>query len=102
MYVSNIGKGNYYFDTYIEDLDKSKEYYIEAKLTSTNNTSTQKTQNISIVDGKLGNIKENTVLVSIENNKFVFSNINPVKSIEVQENIKENEEQETSTEPIVQ
>ena len=76
MYIYDLGKGNYYFDTYIEDLDKSKEYYIEAKLSNTNNTSNQKTEIVNLVNGRLGNIKENTILVSIKENKFTFENIN--------------------------
>ena len=76
MYIYDLGKGNYYFDTYIEDLDKSKEYYIEAKLSNTNNISTQKTEIVNLVNGRLGNIKENTILVSIKENKFTFDNIN--------------------------
>ena len=72
MYVSNIGKGNYYFDTYIEDLDKSKEYYIEAKLTDNNNVALEnnKIQTIVTKNQNLGEI--NKYSVKINNNKILF------------------------------
>ena len=72
MYIYDLGKGNYYFDTYIEDLDKSKEYYIEAKLTNNNNVALEnnKTQTIVVKNQNLGKI--NKYSVKINNNKILF------------------------------
>ena len=75
MYIHDSGKGSYYFDTYIEDLDTTKQYYIEASLTNPNNVSSQKTEVLTIPARDLGNIKQDSILVTIENNRLVFKNL---------------------------
>ena len=96
MYIAQVGDGIYYFDTYIEDLDTTKKYYIEAKLTDSNNTSELKAEIVSLQEKELGSIKQDSILVSIKENKLVYTNL---KSIEknigietqmLQEDIKEN------------
>ncbi len=70
MYVGYEGGIKYYFDKCINDFDLSKEYIIEAMLTSNNNISTieQKTQTIRIPDSTVG--KHGTVTVIAEDNKI--------------------------------
>ena len=96
MYIAQVGDGIYYFDTYIEDLDITKKYYIEAKLTDPNNTSERKAEIVSLQEKELGSIKQDSILVSIKENKLVYTNL---KSIEknteneiqmLQEDIEEN------------
>ena len=73
MYISNSGNGRYYFDTYIEDLDNTKQYYIEARLSDKNNiaTESEKTQKVTLGNKDLGKVKGNKVI--IRNNKLQFS-----------------------------
>jgi len=72
MYIYDLGKGNYYFDTYIEDLDKNKEYYIEAKLTNTNNViaESKKVQKVELIDKELGKVKGQKVVIKNSNIQF--------------------------------
>ena len=72
MYVNHSGEGKYYFDTYVEDIDLNKEYYIEAKLTDKNNIAKQKAKILELPNGELGRIKDNKVVVKILNNKLIF------------------------------
>ena len=73
MYINHSGNGRYYFDTYIEDLDNTKQYYIEARLSDKNNiaTESEKTKTVALENQKLGKVKGNNVI--IENNKLQFS-----------------------------
>ena len=70
MYINHSGNGRYYFDTYIEDLDNTRQYYIEVKLTDKNNIASEKdkTQNLKLKDQELGETNNN--IVSIVNNKI--------------------------------
>ena len=93
LYVSHEDGIKYYFDKNIDNLDLNKEYYIEAKLTSTKNLETEanKTQKVELQDKTL---KEdyNGREFKIVNNKLVFSegpyegkidtNLNEIKLIE--------------------
>ena len=96
MYIAQVGDGIYYFDTYVEELDTTKQYYIEAKLTDPNNTSSQKAEIVSLQEKELGSIKQDGIMVSIKDNKLVFTSIKSIENnIEteteiLQENIKEN------------
>ena len=72
MYIHDSGNGSYYFDTYIEDLNKDKKYYIEAKLTNPNNIAqdTEKTQKVVISNRQLGRMGD--YKVTIENSEIGF------------------------------
>ena len=99
MYIYHSGNGNYYFDTYIEDLETDKQYYIEAELTNTNNISTQKVQIVNLIDGELGNIKQNSILVSIKESNFIFTKLQSEKNtVEIQVNDIKQEDKESSKE----
>ncbi len=74
VFVSHIDGIEYYFDVNIESLDLNKEYYIEAELTTEQNTSLEqdKTQRISLSDKILQEgYKGRTI--KIVNNKIIFS-----------------------------
>src|SRR5699024_10777376 len=73
MYIYHSGNGNYYFDTYIEDLDKTKEYYIEAKLTNENNIETEvnKAQKVILDNITLGKIGEYKTIINNSNICFI-------------------------------
>ena len=96
MYIAQVGDGIYYFDTYVEELDTTKQYYIEAKLTDPNNTSSQKAEIVSLQEKELGSIKQDGIMVSIKDNKVVFTSMKSIENnIEtkteiLQENTKEN------------
>ena len=99
MYICDNGNGLYYFDTYIEDIDKEKSYYIEARLTGSNNTATEseKTKMVDIQSQILGIIGE--ITAKIENSKIIFempvtinSSMETTKNIENKNEINNNEE----------
>ena len=70
-WVNNIGGNKYHFDTYIEGIDTSKKYVIEASLENTYNTSKYKSANILSGQNKsLGTYDE--YKVALKNGKFVF------------------------------
>ena len=73
MYVSDSGNGLYYFDTYIEDIDKEQSYYIEAKLTGSNNIATEenKTKKLEIDSQTLGKMEDLKVVVENSNIEFI-------------------------------
>lgn len=73
-YVDYLGGIEYYFDKNIENIDKNKEYYLEVKLTDTNNLSDDinKTQTAKIrQNGKIENPKKGTT-IEIYNNIMKF------------------------------
>ena len=70
MYVQHLEGNNYYFDGYINGLDKTKQYELIAELTETNNSSTNKSQTIEVSDRKLG--QEGKVDIVFENNKLKY------------------------------
>ena len=72
-YVGYEGGIKYYFDKCITDFDVSKEYIVEAVLTSKNNIATneQKTQRIVIGNSDIG--KNGTVTVTSKDNKIKIS-----------------------------
>ena len=79
MYVNDSGNGSYYFDTYIEDINKNQSYYIEAKLTGNNNTATEKDKTMKVLIpsqtlGKMGDLKvviENSNMRFVDGDKYV-------------------------------
>ena len=72
IYVNDSGNGSYYFDTYIEDIDKIQDYYIEVKLEEENNIApdSNKKENLEIAEQELGEM--NGIRVYIENSKIIF------------------------------
>ena len=71
MYVLHQGGLNYYYDRLIYDLDISKEYYIEVKLTGNKNIGTNKVQNANLNARKnVGEFKDKNL--TLEGNKIVF------------------------------
>ena len=71
MYVKHEGGLKYYYDRVIYNLDINKEYYIEVKLTNSNNVSNKKIQNANIrVKGQIGTLK--SYKINVSNNKINF------------------------------
>ena len=70
MYIKHLGGLNFYYDRVIHNLDTSKEYYIEVKLTNTDNISAKKKQNanmqpiedVGIFKGEKIELKENKMI----------------------------------------
>ena len=70
-WVNNIGGNKYYFDCYIEGIDKNKQYEIEINLTNKNNTSTNKNAKINFGNKQqLGQYRE--FKVELENTFIRF------------------------------
>ena len=71
MHVTHLGGLDYYYDRVIFNLDTSKEYYIEVKLTGSKNIGTNKVQiaNLNVVN-KIGTFKEKNIIIN--NNKIEF------------------------------
>ena len=55
LYVEPVSGNTYYFDKYINNLDKSKRYIIKAELTETVNTSEKKSMRVDLPDKKFSN-----------------------------------------------
>ena len=96
MYVRHEGGMSYYYDRVIYNLDPSKEYYIEVKLTGENNIGNKKVQKANIREqeeiGKLNNCE-----MKIINNNIVFEKETreiEIKAIEMQEEVKEEKQEE--------
>ena len=96
MYVRHEGGMSYYYDRVIYNLDTSKEYYIEVKLTGENNIGNKKVQKANIREqeeiGKLNNCE-----MKIINNNIVFEKETreiEIKAIEMQEEVKEEKQEE--------
>ena len=70
MYLKYQSGIRYYFDRSIEGLSTSKSYYIEAKLTTANNTASNKTQKVKISNRTIGTIDKVKVTVSSNNIKI--------------------------------
>ena len=79
MYINDSGNGSYYFDTYVEDIDKNQNYYIEAKLTGKNNIAEEKDKTMKVIIpsqtlGKMGDLKvviENSNMRFVDGDKYV-------------------------------
>ena len=70
-WVNNIGGNKYHFDTYIEGIDTSKEYVIEASLENTYNISKYKSANILSEQNKtLGTFRDYDVILN--DGKMIF------------------------------
>ena len=74
MFVSYKSGITYYFDRVIDNLDLNKQYYIEAKLVSSNNTASEasRTQTVKLTNKTLKSGYKGRIL-KITNNKIVFS-----------------------------
>ena len=71
MYVNNEGGMNYYYDRVIENIDTSKEYYIEVELTGEKNIGNKKTQKANIrAQSEIGEYREKKIVVENNNIKF--------------------------------
>ena len=100
MYICDNGNGLYYFDTYIEDINKEQSYYIEAELTESNNTATEtdKTKKVIMNNQILGKMTD--VTVKIKDSKMIFekiettSNNQPITTQLVIEKIETNKNEE--------
>ncbi len=93
MYVKHVGGLNYYYDRVIWNLDTSKEYYIEVKLTNPNNISNKKTQQANIKPtGEIETFKENYKMV-LKNNKITFETIQKVIQNEKTNPVEESNEE---------
>ena len=75
MYVKHLGGLNYYYDRVIWNLDPSKEYYIEVKLTNSNNISTKKIQQANMQPNEKVGIFKETERIVLRNNKMLFESI---------------------------
>ena len=70
-WVSKVNGNTYYFDTYIEGIDTTKEYVLEVELGGENNISDYKKANVTFGTKKtLGMYKEQNLIV--EQNKIRF------------------------------
>ncbi len=104
MYVGYENSIQYYFDKMIEDLPEDKQYYIEAKLTSTKNQSPlkDKIQNIRMKDQEIG-ICTNGNKVSVVSNKIIiqrnlkFETVIEEKPVEDLKELEEKEEEVLET-----
>ena len=75
MKLTHEGGLSYNYEVEIEDLDTSKEYYIEVRLTDENNVSTKTTQTANLnAESEVGIFKDTSRLV-LRDNKMVFEPI---------------------------
>lgn len=70
MYSKRITGNNYYFDGYINGLDKTKEYELMAELTELNNKASHKKEAIKVSDRTLG--QEGKVDIVFKNNRLKY------------------------------
>ena len=91
MYICDNGNGLYYFDTYIEDINKEQSYYIEAELTESNNTATEtdKTKKVILNNQILGKMTD--VTVKIKDSEIIFEKIETT-----------NNNQPITTQPVIE
>ena len=75
-YIDYLGGIEYYFDKNIENLDINKKYYLEIKLTNSNNIASKEEQMQKAKMGKNGLIGQETngITVNIENGNIVLEN----------------------------
>ena len=66
MYIAYLEGLNYYYDVFIDNIDLTKQYYIEASLTSEDNIGTNKVQHVLLPEQELGEYKGRTLIT--ENN----------------------------------
>ena len=96
FHMVHNGGLSYSYDRVIYDLDTSKKYYIEVKLTGSKNIGTeeQKTQKANLnAESKVGEFKDTTL--TLENNKIVFE---PIEKLELIEEPKVEEKKEEKQE----
>ena len=98
-WVSNIGENKYYFDSYIEEIDVSKEYEIEIELSNPNNLSTNKKGKVDFGrQRKLGEYREYEV--QIQDSKIKFIKLKSEKKQEIKEEPQEAEKSEVIEESL--
>ena len=73
MFISYRGGIKYYYDIFIEGIDISKEYYIEARLTSEDNISNNQIQTVRLPEKELGKYKEKTIKLENDTIKIIYS-----------------------------
>ena len=66
MYIAYLEGLNYYYDVFIDSIDLTKQYYIEATLTSEDNIGTNKVQHVLLPEQELGEYNGRTLIT--ENN----------------------------------
>ena len=54
MYIAYLEGISYYYDVFIDDIDLSKQYYIEARLTGKDNIGTSTVQHVKLPEQELG------------------------------------------------
>ena len=70
IYVGYLEGISYYYDVFLDQITPNKQYYIEAKLTTEENTSNKKVQTVKLPAKELGTYEGNTI--KIEDNKIKF------------------------------
>ena len=70
MYIKHLKGNSYYFDGYINGLDKTKQYQLIVELTELNNSSNNKSQVVEVSDRKLG--QEGKVDIVFKDNKLKY------------------------------
>ena len=70
IYVGCLEGISYYYDVFLDQITPNKQYYIEAKLTTEENTSNKKVQTVKLPAKELGTYEGNTI--KIEDNKIKF------------------------------
>ncbi len=88
MYVGYEGSIKYYFDKRIEELDTTKQYYIEVELTGSKNLSQNKVQRVRIKDQDIG-ICTNGNKVKIESNYVIIEEKKKADTVSLKEELKE-------------
>ena len=62
MYISYLEGLNYYYDVFIDDIDLTKQYYIEASLAGEDNIGTNVVQHVLLPEQELGEFKDRTLI----------------------------------------
>ena len=62
MYIAYLEGISYYYDVFIDDIDLSKQYYIEARLTGKDNIGTSTVQHVKLPEQELGEFNERILL----------------------------------------
>ena len=70
IYVGYLEGISYYYDVFLDQITPNKQYYIEAKLTTEENTSNKKVQTVKLPAKELGTYEGN--IIKIEDNKIKF------------------------------
>ena len=102
MHVEHLGGLNYYYDRVIFNLDTSKDYYIEVKLTNPNNISSKKVQEANMQENEEVGIFKGSAKIVLRTNRMKFEEIKEMilETQEKEEGIIEKPQEEKEEEII--